>query len=280
MEKKSILVFGAGWLGGKIASHFGAELSKVDIGNSQMVKEELARVKPSHVINTAGKTGRPNIDWCEDHRSETVYSNITGPLVLMKECLDAGIHLTHLSSGCIFDGASPQPGGFTEEDEPHTVSFYAWTKATSDSILKHFPVLVLRLRMPIDDEPTPRNLIDKLVSYPMVIDVENSVTIIDDLIRTIDELSSKNRTGIYHVTNPGAIRHSDIMSMYQELVDPTHQHTLISMQELLERGLAKTGRSNCVLSTRKLQSEGIILQDAHEGIRACLVNYKKHLSDK
>jgi hypothetical protein len=26
------------------------------------------QVKPTHVINAAGLTGRPNVDWCEDHK--------------------------------------------------------------------------------------------------------------------------------------------------------------------------------------------------------------------
>lgn len=27
-----------------------------------------AQVKPTHVLNAAGLTGRPNVDWCEDHK--------------------------------------------------------------------------------------------------------------------------------------------------------------------------------------------------------------------
>ena len=28
----------------------------------------LAQVRPTHVLNAAGLTGRPNVDWCEDHK--------------------------------------------------------------------------------------------------------------------------------------------------------------------------------------------------------------------
>jgi dTDP-4-dehydrorhamnose reductase len=41
----------------------------------------LDEVKPDVVINAAGKTGKPNVDWCEDHKEETLRSNDTGPLV-------------------------------------------------------------------------------------------------------------------------------------------------------------------------------------------------------
>lgn len=29
------------------------------------------QVKPTHVLNAAGLTGRPNVDWCEDHKAGT-----------------------------------------------------------------------------------------------------------------------------------------------------------------------------------------------------------------
>ncbi len=28
----------------------------------------MLQVKPTHVLNAAGLTGRPNVDWCEDHK--------------------------------------------------------------------------------------------------------------------------------------------------------------------------------------------------------------------
>ena len=28
----------------------------------------LLQVKPTHILNAAGLTGRPNVDWCEDHK--------------------------------------------------------------------------------------------------------------------------------------------------------------------------------------------------------------------
>lgn len=280
MTNKNILIFGAGWIGTKFAEKSGGQLTKTDISDSSAVAKILDEVHPTIVINTAGKTGRPNIDWCEDHTIETVTSNITGPLVLMRACLDRGIHLTQLSSGCIFDGASLRAEGFSEEDTPTPVSFYSWSKATADEILKRFPVLIIRLRMPIDGEPGPRNLISKIVSYPKVIDVENSVTIVDDLLSATLVLSEKRKTGIYNVTNPGSVRHRDILKWYTDIVDPTHHYELIPAEDLQRLGLAKAGRSSCILDTRKLQEEGIHLAPAEEAIKQCLRIYAQNLASK
>src|SRR3989344_994869 len=274
---KNFLIFGNGWIGNKFKEYLNAPLSQVNITDKVAVQKELNQYKPDVVINTAGKTGKPNIDLCEDHKLETIDSNITGALVLLKECTDKNILLVHLSSGCIFSGASPKNGGFTEEDEPNPVSFYSWTKMMADDVLKKFPTLIVRLRMPVDSIPSPRNLITKLAGYKNIIDVENSVTIIDDFLGAVKSLIEKKKTGIYNITNPGTAKHKDILQWYKEIVDPKHTYNLITAEELFSKGLAKAGRSNCILNTKKLENEGIHLRDAKTAIIECLKEYRKRL---
>ena len=60
--------------------------------------------RPEVVINCAGKTGRPNVDWCDAHPDETLRVNVTGAITLLEECRRLGIYLVHLSSGCIYEG--------------------------------------------------------------------------------------------------------------------------------------------------------------------------------
>ncbi|OHA13807.1 MAG: hypothetical protein A2909_00795 [Candidatus Tagabacteria bacterium RIFCSPLOWO2_01_FULL_39_11] len=275
--KKEIVIFGNGWLGNKYKDYFGgkAEITSTDISDARAVEKILDSLNPQKVINAAGKTGRPNVDWCEDHKLETVNSNITGPLVLLKACLDRNIFLIHLSSGCLFNGK--KRGGFTEEDSPKPPNFYARTKAAADNILKNFPVLILRLRMPIDNQPNPRNLITKLAKYPKIIDVENSVTIVKDLIWATDQLIKKRKTGIYNVTNPGPVKHRDILKWYKKLVDPHHQYQMIPLKDLTKLGLAKTGRSNCILNTKKLERAGIKMTPAKTAIIKAFKIYKANL---
>src|SRR3989338_8869626 len=70
-----------------------AEIPDVDISNPGDVAAALDTLKPDTVINCAGKTGRPNVDWCETHKEETLRANVTGPLILLEECLARGIYL-------------------------------------------------------------------------------------------------------------------------------------------------------------------------------------------
>lgn len=280
---QKILIFGAkGWLANKFAGFLGnATIASVDITKPRDVAVALDLVKPDIIINAAGKTGRPNIDWCEDHREETRQSNAFGPLVLAKACLERGIYLVHLSSGCIFDGESPYPGGWTEEDMPNPVSYYGQTKVEGEFRLldSDCKVLIIRLRMPVDKEPGIRNLITKITRYPKVINVLNSVTVVDGLLDAAARLITQQHTGVFHVVNPVPVRHREILGWYQQLVDPKHSFEMITVEQMYEQGLAKAGRSNCILSTKKLENAGIKLTDAPEAIKNCLRGYRKLLDD-
>ena len=273
------LIFGKnGWLAQKFNKFLeDSYISDVDITDLAAIRKELNERKPEIVINAAGITGRPNIDWCEEHKLETIAGNVTGPLNILQACQEREIYWVHLGSGCIFQGKGPRGKGFLEEDEANPPSFYSWSKYWADSILRNFPILIVRLRLPIDIESSSRNLIDKLIKYSEVIDSENSVTVIPDLLEATKKLIDKKHTGIYHVVNPGVIKPSEIMKLYKKIIDPNHQFRIISDKELYKKGLAKAVRSNCVLNTDKLQKEGIILKPIEERIIEVIKEYKQNL---
>ena len=273
------LIFGrSGWMAQKFNKFLeDSQISDVDITDLGAVRKELDEKKPEVVINAAGITGRPNIDWCEDHKLETVAGNVTGPLNILQACEEKKIYWVHLGSGCIFQGSGPGESGWKEDDKAAPPSIYSLTKHWVDSILKHFPVLIIRLRLPIDVEPSSRNLIDKLIKYPQVIDSENSVTVIPDLLDATKELIDKKRIGIYHVVNPGILRPSELMELYKKEIDSNHQFKVISDEDLYKKGLATARRSNCILNTDKLQKEGIKLKPIQERIVEVIKEYKKNL---
>jgi hypothetical protein len=47
------------------------------------------------VLNAAGLTGRPNVDWCETHKVETIRANVVGCLTLADVCLSKNLHMTY-----------------------------------------------------------------------------------------------------------------------------------------------------------------------------------------
>jgi dTDP-4-dehydrorhamnose reductase len=274
----TIVVFGAGFLGTRLSQEIpGAVLSAADIADRAAVAHELEAHAATAVINAAGKTGKPNVDWCEKHPLETQRSNTVGPLVLSDACAAAGVYLLHLGSGCIFYGPSPTPGGWREDDYANPSSFYSRSKYAADLLLSKLPgVGIARLRMPIDGRPGARNLITKLAGYTQVIDVENSVTIVDDLVGVVRGLVERRATGVFHATNPGTMRHRDLLALYREMVDPGHRATLIREEELVAKGLAASARSNCVLASPRLAELGIAMRPIDVALRATVAEYAKH----
>ena len=103
-----ILIFGGfGFMGQHFLQAYpGAITPKTDIADCSAVAAALDEHKPDIVINCSGKTGRPNVDWCEDHKKETIRSNVTGPLILLEECSERDIYWVQLSTGCIYDSLS------------------------------------------------------------------------------------------------------------------------------------------------------------------------------
>ncbi|MEI8230640.1 MAG: sugar nucleotide-binding protein [Candidatus Peregrinibacteria bacterium] len=287
-----ILLFGPrGYLGQKFLSLYpDAAVPSVDIADPIAVASALDEYKPDIVINAAGKTGVPNVDWCEDHKMETLRSNVTGPLVLLEECGKRGIYWVHLSSGCIYSNspardasrglrkekdkkAKGQEGnmdvGWTEEDEPNfSGSFYSRSKAWCEALIREFPVLILRLRMPFDSVPHPRNLITKLAKYSRVNELTNSITNLDDFLLVASQLIDKRKTGIYNVVNPGGMSPLRVMELYKEIVNPAHVFERLPEEAL--SSVSKAARSNCILSVQKLAGEGIAIRHVEEAVRSTL----------
>ncbi len=274
-----ILIFGKGYLGTRMAEAWpDAILSDARIDDKAAALAALDEHKPDAVVNAAGKTGKPNVDWCESHQTETARGNTIGALVLAEACQERGVYLLHLGSGCIFYGPSPDPRGWTEDDFANPSVFYTRTKYATDLILSRLPnVAIARLRMPIDDRPGSRNLIDKLAAYPRVIDVENSVTVVEDLLLALRQLMEKRGAGIFHVVNPGVMRHRDLLALYKEFVNPNHSCEWIANDELVKQGLVVKGRSNCILQSRRLQKLGIQMRPIDVALRDTMMKYAQHM---
>jgi dTDP-4-dehydrorhamnose reductase len=270
MTRGILILGGKGFLGQRLlAAYPGAVSADVDIADAPALAAVLDAQRPEVVINCAGKTGRPNIDWCEDHKRETLRSNVTGALVILEACLERKLYLVHLSSGCIYEGDGHGGAGFSEDDPPNFAgSYYSRTKAWIDQMLRDFPVLSLRLRMPFDGSLSERNLVMKLRKYPRVLTATNSITNLDDFVAAAQQLVARRATGTFNVVNDGTTSPFEIMMRYRELVDPRHAFEPLDVEQLPE--VARAGRSNCVLSTAKLRGLGLALPPVGEAVDRAL----------
>lgn len=238
--------------------------AKARIQNVDDVGQELDSVKPTHVLHCAGLTGRPNIDWCEDHKLETVRVNVVGTLNLVDACYKRDIHITNYATGCIFNNLyttgkfdEKKPGhAYTEEDQPNwTGSFYSITKAQAEFNVNQYPnALTLRVRMPITGDFNERNFIVKIAKYDKLINFPNSVTVLEDMLPISIDMTLDGCKGLYNFTNPGYTTHNEVMQFYIKYIDPKKELKNFTIEE--QSKLLKSGRCNCILNTDKLTKMG------------------------
>ncbi|XP_078177583.1 trifunctional UDP-glucose 4,6-dehydratase/UDP-4-keto-6-deoxy-D-glucose 3,5-epimerase/UDP-4-keto-L-rhamnose-reductase RHM1 [Carex rostrata] len=260
------LIYGrTGWIGGllgKICEKQGIayEYGKGRMEDRAQLLLDIQTIKPTHVFNAAGVTGRPNVDWCESHKPETIRTNVVGTLNLADLCREHNILMMNYATGCIFEYNESHPEGsgigFKEEDTPNfTGSFYSKTKAMVEELLKEYDnVCTLRVRMPISsDLSNPRNFITKIARYNKVVNIPNSMTVLDELLPLSVELAKRDCRGIYNFTNPGVVSHNEILEMYKQYIDPEFKWANFTLEEQAKVIVAP--RSNNEMDASKLKKE-------------------------
>jgi len=294
-KKDRFIVFGGitGWVGATVVEMleeggYTVKGTQLRLENREAIEREFDSFKPTHVISCAGCTGTPNVSWCDSNRETTVRANVIGTLNLADVCFQRGLHLTNLSTGCIYSyegkykmegGSWKVPQDFTEKDDPNFIgSWYSRTKAYVDRILFHsYPnVLTMRLRMPISDDLHRKNFITKIKSYARIINVPNSMSVLYDLLPLMVAMADKKYTGLYNFTNPGVISHNQCLDYFKEIIDPTLTYTNFTQEE--HDAHVKIPRSNNSLDTTKLETAakelGLELPEIHTAVKACFTRMK------
>jgi len=278
---------GEGWVAGHLKTLLESQGKKVftttvRMQNREAVIAEIEKYKPTHILNAAGSTGRPNVDWCEDHKEETIRNNVIGTINLADVAYEKGVHVTVFATGCIYayDETHPIGGpGYKETDKANFAgSFYSETKAHVEEIMKHYSnVLILRLRMPVSDDLHSRNFVTKIAKYDRVVDIPNSNTILHDLLPAAILMAEHKDLGIYNFTNPGAISHNEVLSLFKEYVRPDFTWKNFTLDE--QAKVIKAGRSNCELDTTKLVNKlaeyNFKVPEIHEAYKGCFQRMAK-----
>ncbi len=270
-----VLLYGAnGWIGQKVHELLVSGGHTVLVGNmraenSSDLEEEIKQVNPTNIISTIGRTHGTidgvkytTIDYLEQKGKlrENIRDNLYSPTVIAIISNKYGIHYAYLGTGCIFtyDGDEhpyeEERGGFAECAKPNFFgSSYSIVKGYTDMIMKMFDnVLNVRIRMPITDEINSRNFITKITTYNKICSINNSMTVLPELLPVMIDMCEKKVTGTVNLTNPGLISHNEILEMYREIVDKDFTWNNFSIEE--QRQILASERSNNFLDTSRLES--------------------------
>jgi dTDP-4-dehydrorhamnose reductase len=277
-----LLLFGyKGWIGTQIfellksISENEIITSDIRVDNYDEIDKLIFEYKPDRIISVIGRTYGDNInsiDYLEKkgNLKININDNLYSPLNLALISQKYNIHLTYMGTGCIFNGYDKE---YLENDEPDFFgSSYSIVKGFTDKIMKNFDnVLNVRIRMPItNDINCNRNFINKIINYKKICSMNNSMTVLPDLLPVLIDMIIKKEIGTINLVNPGYISHNEILELYKEIKNPDFSWDNMTIEE--QNQLLLSERSNNILNTEKLQKLYPDMKDIKTSIKDLFLN--------
>lgn len=295
---KFIIYGSQGWIGNKVVTYLSSQNIDFVCGTSRVndvfnLENEILNSQATHIISLIGRTHGTyegvkieTIDYLEKPGKlvENVRDNLYSPILLAILAQRYNLHFTYLGTGCIFDYDNNHPlepplHGFTEESKPNFFgSSYSIVKGFTDQLMSMYShhTLNVRIRMPITDEVNPRNFITKITKYSRICSIPNSMTVLDELIPYMIDMSIKQITGTVNLTNPGRISHNEILTMYRDIVDPSFTWQNFTIEE--QDQILASKRSNNYLETERLQEIYPEVMDIHQSVRETLIRMRNRIN--
>ncbi|MEY4342506.1 MAG: hypothetical protein RL736_299 [Pseudomonadota bacterium] len=271
-----ILILGKGFIGTSISKYFKRNniehkiysQSELDYTNTNIFEEYLKNNNQNirWVINCSGYTGVPNVDACEDTKELCYAYNVIYPMQVVRTCHNLDVPIIHIGSGCIYSGYDKD---YNENDTPNfgiysnESSYYSKCKHIFETFAKDFNCYIFRIRIPFTETLTRKNYFSKILAYDSLINELNSVTSVNDFNNFIVRfMAVKPKYGIYNVVNPQPIKAEDVVSLLElhGLKNPNWK--FIKLKDLN----TKANRSNCVLSTDKINNLGLQLPNTNDSL--------------
>ncbi|KAE9553342.1 hypothetical protein FO519_003455 [Halicephalobus sp. NKZ332] len=289
-----VLVFGSrGWIGEQFLELL--KQKKIEVVSSKsrpgsdsddVIAKEITEVSPSHVVSMVGRTQGPgcgNIDYLEggpEKLKENVGDNLFAPWILAKFCDEFGLHFTYLGTGCLYqynEEHQRNGKGYTESETPNfTGNKYSVVKGFTDQSLGFFKnTLNARIRLPINDDDSPRNLLRKLIGFKKVIDIPNSITYLPDCLPILLELILKQEIGTLNLVNPGSISFPRILGIYEEETGKKLEFEVVQVDE---SSPAVQTRAHCTLDTTRLETLFSEVLSIESAVRKAVEKISIHLS--
>lgn len=174
----------------------------LDVSDASSIKQLLQEIEPQHIVNLVGAT---NVDQCESDVSFACAANTMVPQAInaaIGQCEDLNVHLVHISTDHVYDGAGPH-----DESVVNPINVYALSKLAGELLVDLQKTAVLRTNF------YGKSLLSGRISFSDWIVAslrkEENITLfqnvmfsalnIDTLCEIIDEVMRKRVVGTFNV---------------------------------------------------------------------------------
>lgn len=246
------------------------DFPSIDITSIASVTQNFELHKPDLVINAAAYTNTAEAELPEN-MGKVFALNVQGPANIAYVAKKMQIPWVHFSTGMFFDGDEV----VSEEIVPNPEGYYAWTKAWADALLipraQEAKTLILRIHLPISALSHPRNFLNRMMKFDKAVDVDSSITVVEDLIAAMQYLIAHNRYGLYNAVNTGYTSSFAIAEALNKNGLRTTLPTKMTRNELDAMGGAKQVFPK--LSTDKLAKTGFTMPSIQEALERSIKNF-------
>lgn len=220
-ETHIIMLGGSGLVGSRILEMDRGIVipnQRIDITQADEIHRVLEQYAGKTLVNFAAYT---NVGAAENLRAlddDPWLVNVIGAENVALACAKHGIHLVHISTDFVFNGAKDNQGPYTEDAQPvqspDGITWYGWTKAVAEQkvtdALVNGQLSILRIAYPYRAHFADKNDFARDIQlrhsdgnlYPMYTDQYITPTFIDDLPSAIRMIQDQQDSGIFHVASP------------------------------------------------------------------------------
>lgn len=196
----------------------------IDITNKNSVLEKIKTSDAQIFLHLAAKT---DVDGCERDKGlgkegEAWKTNVEGTRNVADACLQTNKKLIYISTDFVFDGINPPAGGYSEENIPNPINWYAKTKYEGEKIVQNLktPWIISRIAYPYRANFTKldffRAILKRLQGGLPVAAVTDHIftpTFIDDIASALENLISNNSQGVFHVVGSQSLTPHEAVSL-------------------------------------------------------------------
>lgn len=289
---KALVIGASGFLGGYLSDslqrrgwevtgtyhrHPYASLKPLDICDPNALEAFFSKYTPDVICICAAE---PNVDYCEEHPSETAKINVQGVENVAAAAVKIKAKLVYFSSDYVFDG---EAGPYQETDSPHPVSEYGGQKLKAETLIQKIikDHLILRVTVLYGWERQGKNFLERLLralksqeKIRVPNDQIGTPTLIHDAAEMTAELLSQKSQGIFHVAGPEMIDRYhfalEAARVFNLPADPIAGVTTAELQQKAKRPLKAGLRSQRLRGIISYQPKGV-----SEGLAWLKANPKK-----